>query len=356
MNAMLLAAGTGQRMLPLTEALPKAAIPVLGRPMAVQILRKLGAAGITDVVVNLHHLPDVVREVIAKHDGPALPRVRYSMEEAIRGTAGALRLAASRLRGSGTIVVTNSDFLTDVDVRAAIEAHRAGGFPATVVLTTWRPGYAAVEVDRNGRVLSLAGEPEADPALVSGRFLFTGLHCMEEEVLDRIPEGFPSGIVTHVYRDLAREGRLGSWVHEGFWWEFGSPRLYLDGSLALLRLDGRARIAVSEEHDAVLDIGPARISVGAGARWHDSARIRGHVALGLASRVEKRVGIEDSVVMPEAWVGPDCLLRRCVVGQGIEVPAGFRAENVLLCANPDPDREPAAGSPRLNGLLVHSLR
>lgn len=355
MNAMLLAAGTGRRMLPLTGTLPKAAIPVLGRPMAVQILRRLGRAGVTDAVVNLHHLPDLVREVIAKHDGPSLPRVRYSMEETIRGTAGALRLAAPNLRGSGTILVTNSDFLSDVDLTAAVEAHRAGGWAATIVLTTWRPGYSEVEMDGDGRVLSLAGAPEADPARVSGRYLFTGLHCIDEEVLDRIPAAVPSGIVSHVYRDLAREGRLGAWLHEGFWWEFGSPGLYLDGSLALLQLDAGARTAVSEEHDAVFDIGPARVSVGAGARWHDSAHIRGHVALGLASRVEKGARIEDSIVMPEAWVGPECQLRRCIVGQGIEVPAGFRAEDALLCTA-DPDREPPSRAVRRDGLLVHPLQ
>jgi NDP-sugar pyrophosphorylase family protein len=352
---MLLAAGEGRRMLPLTRTLPKPAIPVLGRPLAVQILRRLAQAGVTDAVVNLHHLPDVVREVIAKHDGPALPRVRYSMEEVIRGTAGGLRLAAPKLRGSGTIVVTNADFLADVDLAAALAAHRASGCPATLVLTTARPGYGTVDVAADGRVLSLAGEPQADPGRVAGSFLFTGLHLIEEEVLDRIPDSFPSGIVTHVYRDLARQGRLASTIHRGFWWEFGSPELYLDGSLILLRLGSAERAAVSEELDAVVDVGHARVASGAGANWHETARLRGHVALGMASRVGERADLEDSVVMPEAWVGPDCRLRRCVVCQGIEVPAGLRAEDALLCAD-----DPACGSNpapvRAGDITIHPFR
>jgi mannose-1-phosphate guanylyltransferase len=254
------------------------------------------------------------------------------MEEDIRGTAGGLRLAAPRLRGKGTIVVTNSDFLIDADLDAVLAAHRASGCLATIVLTRWRPGYSAVEVDAEGRVLSLAGEPQADPDRVAGRYLFTGLHFLEEEVLDRIPEAYPSGIVTHVYRDLAREGRLSSWIHTGFWWEFGSPELYLEGSLALLRLAPPVRSAVSEEQDPVAEIGSACVALGAGAKWHESARLRGHVALGLASRVGEGADLEDTVVMPEAWVGPGCRLRRCIVSQGIELPAGLSAEAAMLCS------------------------
>jgi NDP-sugar pyrophosphorylase family protein len=356
MKAMLLAAGEGRRMLPLTRTLPKPAIPVLGRPMVVQILRKLARAGVDEVVVNLHHLPDVVREVVARHEGPALPRVRYSFEEVILGTAGGLRHAASKLRGSGTIAITNSDFLTDADLPGALAAHRASGALATLVLTPWRPGYGAVEIAADGRVLSLAGEPEADPADVSGRYVFTGLHLMEEEVLDRIPEKYPSGIVTHVYRDLAREGRLGSTIHTGFWWEFGSPELYLEGSLALLRLAAAARAAVSEEVDAVTETGTAKVAVGAGAKWHDSAVLRGHVALGLASRIGEGTSLEDTIVMPEAWVGPGSRLRRCIVGQGIEVPAGFRADDALLCGGEPLDLDADRAGARAHGLTVQPFR
>jgi len=353
MKAMLLAAGVGRRLYPLTIDRPKPTIPVLGRPMAIQILQRLAAAGIEQAVVNLHHHPERLRALLGEGES-ALPDIAFSLEETILGTGGGLRHAAPRLRGGdGTIVVHNCDFLSDIDIAAAARAHRESGLPATLVLAPQRPGYSVIEVDRRGRILSLAGEPHAEPVRVAGRHLFTGCHFIQAELLDRIPPG-PSDIVRDLYRDLAREGRLGSYLHEGFWWEFGSPELYLEGSLKLLDLSASERVAVAN-HDPVQSIDGATVAVGAGVRIDAEASLSGRVALGLASRVGRDCKIRDSIVMPETWIGPGCRLHRTVVAQGMELPAGFEAEQALICRDPDPRAPLLESTRRVNGLLVYSF-
>jgi NDP-sugar pyrophosphorylase family protein len=354
MKAMLLSAGVGRRMYPLTLDLPKAAIPVLGRPLAVQILHRLAQAGVEQAVLNLHHHPDTLRRLLGQGGDAGLPRVYFTYEETILGTAGGLRNAAHLLRGEGPILVHNGDFLADIDIAAALRAHCQSGRAATLVLAPRRPGYSVVDVDADGRVLSLAGEPRAERRRVAGQHLFTGCHVMEEEVLDRIPPQGPSHIVSNVYRELAREGRLGSFMHDGFWWEFGSPELYLEGSLRLLDLsvEQRAKVAC---HDAVQQLDEALAAIGAGVNVDDGARLRGRVALGLASRVGRDCHLEDSVVMPESWIGPSCRLERAVVAPGLELPAGFEVEQALVCRDSHSEAALPDSTRRVEGLLVHSF-
>lgn len=354
MKVMLLSAGIGRRMYPLTLDLPKAAIPVLGRPLAVQILHRLAQGGVEEAVLNLHHHPATLRRLLGGNSDAGLPRVHFTYEETILGTAGGLRNAAHLLRGEGPILVHNSDFLSDIDIAAALRAHRQSGHAATLVLAPHRPGYSLVDVDADGRILSLAGEPRAELGRVAGRYLFTGCHVIGEEVFDRIPTRGPSHIVSDVYRELAREGRLGSFLHDGFWWEFGSPELYLEGSLRLLGLSVEQRTNIAC-HDPVQPLDEALVAVGVGVNVDDGARLSGRVALGLASRVGRDCHLEDSVVMPESWVGPSCRLERAVVAQGIELPAGFQVEHALVCRDPDPGATLADSTRRVDGLLVHSF-
>jgi NDP-sugar pyrophosphorylase family protein len=280
-----------------------------------------------------------------------LPPIRFSYEEVILGTAGGVNKAVPLLEGDGPILLCNCDFLSDIDLRAVMQAHLRSRLPATLVLAPARAGYSTVEVDAAGRVLSLAGEPACDPGRVAGGYLFTGCHVIEESLLSRIPEGEPSDIVRDLYRPLAAEGQLGSVVHSGFWWEFGSPSLYLEGTLRLLDLPAEQRRQVAL-HDPVHELPGGVAAIGTGAQLRESVEIEGHAALGFASHVAERTRLNDSVVMPEAWIGPDCRLTRTIVGPGVEVPAGFVIEDSVICPDPGPEAELPASAKRTHGLVI----
>jgi len=345
LKAMLLAAGLGRRLAPLTWTVPKPALPVLGRPIAVEILRRLHRFGIAEAVMNLHHLPQAIRTSLVDTNEGCLPRVHFSHEPEILGTGGGLWKAASLLRGAGPVLIHNSDFLSDIDLTKAVEAHRASGLAATLVLTAQRPGYSEIEVDSAGRVLSLGGRPSvADPARVAARRLFTGCHVIDERVLDLLPPGRPSSIVSDVYVQLASRGELGSYFHPGFWWEFGTPEYYLEGSLRLLDLSEERRIEVAS-HDPIREVAGGVASIGAGAVVRPGARLDGRVALGLACYVGEDAALLDSVVLPESWIGPGSRLERVVVGPDVEIPAGFQGHDLLVV-----DAAAAAGRGSIPGL------
>jgi NDP-sugar pyrophosphorylase family protein len=127
-------------------------------------------------------------------------------------------------------------------------------------------------------------------------------------------------------------------VHTGFWWEFGRPELYLDGSLELIGLDDelRARIAPC---DPVRRIGSAAAAIGDDVRVHPTARLEGRVAIGAGAELGESASVEDSVLMPGAEAPAGCRLRRAVLAPGIRLPAGFKIEDALACY--------AGGEPRL---------
>lgn len=348
---MLLSAGLGMRMRPLTFRVPKPAIPVLGRPMAVQILNRMKEQGVAEAVINLHHLPEEVVRVVGEGEPAGLPEVQYSREETILGTGGGLGKAADLLRGDGPILIHNCDFLSDIDLQAVVTDHRASGRLATMVLAPPRPGYPVVDVDRDGSVLSIAGLPTAETGEIAGSYLFTGCHVIDESLLGRIPSDRPSCVVAHLYRPLIEEKKLGSYLHHGFWWEFGTPERYLDGSLELIDLPLQERLGVTT-HDPVRDIDGGVAALGAGAILNDEVRITGRVAIGLAGLVGRNCQIEDSVIMPEAWVGPNSRLERVIVAPGVEIPANSSYKNALICGKTGADTDEGLAFRRDGDLLI----
>jgi mannose-1-phosphate guanylyltransferase/phosphomannomutase len=349
MKAMLLAAGRGERLSPITRILPKPLLPVLGRPLAPWVLTQMAAEGVDDAVINLHHLPQSLREALGDGSTFGLRSLRYSLEpRELLGTGGGIVHAAAFLRGSGPIVVRNSDFLADIPLADVVAFHERSGRGATLVLAPHRAGYTRVRTGAGDTVQSFGGD-------AGGDFLFTGCQVIDEELIDRLPVDRPSDIVRDLYVELAAEGQVAAYVHEGFWWEFGTPDQYLEGSRTLMELPTEVRLEIGD-FDPVRAIGGVPAAVGAGVVLHgDGIQVAGFVVAGLGVHVEEDVRLEDTIVMPEAWIGPSSSLRRCIVGPGTEVPAGFTADHALLASDLDRSAPAPAGCERRGGLLVRTF-
>jgi NDP-sugar pyrophosphorylase family protein len=314
--------------------------------LAPQILSRLAAEGIDEAVINLHHLPRPLRDAFGDGTALGLRALHYSLEEEkLLGTGGGLAHAADRLRGAGPILVRNSDFLSDISLAQVVASHLRSKCLATLVLAPHREGFTRVAVDSRSRVTGFGGGGE-------GAYLFTGYHVIEESVLDLIPRGVASDIVREVYFGLAADGRLNAYVHEGLWWEFGNPRAYLDGSLGVIELPAERRQRLGD-FDPIRRVGGALAAIGAGADV-SAPRIAlgGTVALGMGVMVAEGTSVEDTVVMPEAWIGPGSVLRRCIVGPGTELPKHFEAAEAVIVTDPDPNAAMTQGVERVAGLLV----
>lgn len=243
LKGMVLAAGFGTRLRPLTYLRAKPAIPLLGRPLIQYVLDRLAEANIRDTIVNLHHLPSTVIEAASRSD----MRIDFSKEEPILGTAGALARVRDRLEGA-SIVLVNGKIYTEERLERVVEFHRRRRALVTMMVRPYWPGcpFNPVLVDGDFRVRRFARNRPDDLSHREGEsetglrpFVFTGLHILEPEVLNRIGDGF-SDTVADLYPPLIAESRrVFAFVSNRCWFETSTPERYLRKSIELLRRTSR---------------------------------------------------------------------------------------------------------------------
>ena len=265
MRAMILAAGYGTRLWPLTIDRAKPALPFMGRPLVGYVAEYLGRHGCREVLVNLHHRPESVRAALG--DGGRFGvHLHYIEEPVILGTSGALDNARSFFEQE-TFIVINGKLATDIDLRAALDTHRRTSALATLILrpNPQRERFSTVIV-RDGLVQGFGASP-APPAgqtmadETETPLMFTGIQILEPRIFEYIPRGVFSHSTTEVYPQAIERGeRIVAHVAEGQWYELSTVGRYLDTSIVLMRQEGRAMVAgegalVEEEaevSDAVL--------------------------------------------------------------------------------------------------------
>lgn len=200
MKAMVFAAGVGKRLRPLTDDLPKALVPVAGRPMLGHVLRRLAAAGVTEAVVNAHHFHEKIADFLRSETAGL--KIRVSVEEGFPlETGGGLKKAAEFLAG-GPFFAYNSDVWSEMDLGALYSAHCASGALATLAVRE-RPSSRRLLFDGE---MALKGR-EGDVSSEGLRPLaFSGIQVISPEIFGQMRE---EGVfsVTQVYLRLAAEGR-----------------------------------------------------------------------------------------------------------------------------------------------------
>jgi mannose-1-phosphate guanylyltransferase len=327
---MVLCAGLGTRLRPLTDRVPKAAVPVCGLPAVRYALALLAGAGVRRAVVNAHHLAEAM-EGAARRAAEALGiELEVSREPAIAGTGGALREARDRLAGAGEILLLNGDVLFDADLGAALAAHRAAGVLATMVLAPMPEGarYAAVEVDAGLAVRRIAGRGRGGAGLSAWHF--TGVHVLAPALLDLVPRRpFLCDVNAHVYPGLL-DGRVRAVVDRGAWADLGAPASYLRSNLDVL--SGRFPVERFRGADPFAGCTQARpgVWIGEGAAVDAGARLGGPCLVGAGARVEAGAEVGPSAVVGKgSVVRPGAIVRGSVVWEGTEIAPGERVEKAI---------------------------
>jgi NDP-sugar pyrophosphorylase family protein len=309
--ALVLTAGLATRLRPLSLVRAKAALPVAGVPLVHRILRALAAGGITDAVLNLHHLPHTLTRVVGDGSGLGV-RVRYSWEVPVLGPAGGPRRALPLL--GSTFLIVNGDTLTDLDVSALVADHRRSGALVTmaVVPNTERDKYSGLSASGDGALTGFAKRGSPDNA-----FHFIGVQVAEAEAFASVPPNVPFE-TSALYTSLiaSRPGSVRVFVTKAEFFDIGTPADYLDTSLRLADREGHGVAAPS------------------GARVDPSARV------------------ERSVLWDDVVVEAGAMLRECVVTDGVRVPADTSWHGVSLRVAAG---ELAPGERRIEDLAVASL-
>lgn len=288
MRALVLTAGLGTRLQPLTLARAKAAAPVDGEPLARRTIAWLVSHGLRDLVLNLHHKPETITAAVG--DGADLgARVRYSWESRVLGSAGGPRHALPLLldlpNGNRTFVLVNGDTLTNVDLPAMLAQHRQSRALVTMALIpNPRPEkYGGVLLDAGHVVTGFTRRGAATEG-----FHFIGPQIVEAEVFESLPDGVPAESVNGVYPRLMAErpGAVRGYVSEATFRDIGTPADLLQTSLDLAAADGRPDAPWWGRH----------------AQVHPSARI------------------VRSVLWDDVTIGAGATLTECIVADGVTIP------------------------------------
>jgi len=338
MKAMILAAGKGTRLKPLTEVMPKPVAPVAGKPIIEHIFELLSESGFEEVHVNIHHLADVVLEMYGESTTISGMPVHFSREKELLGTAGSVKRLASIARGfDDTFVVVMGDALTDLDLNKVVAFHKEKGALATMALmpvddTTQ---YGVVRLDGEGNIEGFQEKPRPEDAIST--LANTGVYVLEPEVLDYIPDGTFYDFAHDVFPRLLRAGEKFVGYDEGnfYWSDIGTLEAYRQAQADAL--SGRVRVNVPGErrdngcrgvwidrdawvHSEAGLRGP--VVVGADAVVGPGATLEGDVTVGRGCWVRPGATIRRSVLLPGARIGDGALVEDAIVGPGCRVPAG----------------------------------
>jgi mannose-1-phosphate guanylyltransferase len=317
LRALVLAAGLGTRLRPLTDVAPKPLLPVTGLPILGHTLQQLAAVGCEAAAVNLHHRGDQIRQRFG--DSFAGMPLVYSEEPELLGTLGALHPLKEFLAEADMVLLINGDSLCRWPLKRLIRRYQATGAQASLLLTAQAPPAdfgGGVGIDRTGRILSFRpNDPEKGE--VVRRYVFAGAHVISPRLLERVGPG-RSDIVRDLYIPLLAEpeGKLTSAVTTRPWHDLGTPLRFLEGVIDWSQAGWPERLWrhawISPE--AVVEPG---------------AKVR-RSAVEAGSKVGEGALVERSVLLPGSRVGKGSVVRESILGFGAAVPPGTWVERRII--------------------------
>jgi NDP-sugar pyrophosphorylase family protein len=338
MKAILLAGGKGSRLRPLTIHTPKPIVPIFDRPFLhyqLDLLRQVPE--IDEVVLSLNYQPRRIEEIFGDGGDSGLA-IRYVVEPAPLGTAGAVRYAGESLHES--VVVFNGDVLTQVDLAAVIALHRERRAKATIVLTPVEnpTAYGLVETDASGNIQRFLEKPKPDE--ITCDTINAGIYVLEPDTFDRIPRDTPWSIERSFFPSLIdRRETFVAYVYRGYWIDIGTPEKYMQVHRDIM--DGRYRAApFAGEQAKVWVAAGARVEQGAtleGPCFVDDeavvkagARIGPYAVVGRQCHIEEHAVVEHAIVWANTRVSQEAVVRRSIVGRHCHVGRNAIVEDGAL--------------------------
>jgi mannose-1-phosphate guanylyltransferase len=308
MKAMILAAGLGTRLEPLTKIRPKPLFPVVNRPLlgiTIEQLREMEAEGI---IVNAHHLAEQVERFVGGEQWRAEVEVR--VEPRILGTGGGIKNCAEFLHDVPFFMVVNADIYHTFDLSPAIHYHREAKNLATLVLCD-HARFNQVGIDHEGRIVSIRGEPIQKPLAPSQILTFTGIHIISPDLLNSMPSAEFFGIM-ELYMELAARGETirGYHITEGYWQDIGTVEAY-----RVLHRD-----LLGEQGEPV---------VHPKAYVEEAVQMEGYVCVGKGTHIGSGSIIKDSIIWDEVWIEGGSVIEGCVVGDQTRVEGAHRGEVLI---------------------------
>jgi len=343
MRAMILAAGVGSRLDPLTRNVPKPMVPIVNRPVMEYLLLLLKKHGITDIAINVHYLGDQIASYFG--DGSRWGvRLHWSHEDKLWGDAGSIK-RIQEFFGDDTFLVIGGDDLTDMDLSAVIHTHKSKGATATLALSIVDDPseYGIVQLNEDSRITRFLEKPKGE---VFSRTANTGVYIFEPSVFDLIPADTFFLFGKQLF-PLMMEKELPMYGHitEAYWKDVGNLKIYRQTQLDVLAGAVEVETAMPQESAGVwkgtdVKIGTSvqlgsPIAVGDGVEIGNGAVIGDNTIIGNHCRIEAGAVIRDSILWDGAVVRTNTHIERCIVARNAEIASNYAVFDAIIA---DPNR------------------
>lgn len=325
---MILAAGVGSRLDPLTRTVPKPMVPIVNRPVIEHIVEKLKKHGITEIMVNLHYLGDVIKAHLGNGSQFGV-QISYAQEDRLWGDAGSVKRAEDFFR-DGTFLVVGGDDISDIDLTRLLKFHQDKKALSTIALSLVDDPseYGIVLMNERSRITRFLEKPKGE--VIFSNTANTGIYVFEPEVFDSIPRGVPYGFGNNVFPTLLEQKQpLFGYLTSSYWRDVGSLRVYrrthadvLEGRVVLsmpFQQDKRyVWIGENVEIDPTAEIGYP-VVIGNNARIEAGAHVLENTVIGDNCAVETGATVRETILWSGAVVMRNTHLERCIVGTNCHV-------------------------------------
>ncbi|MCX6345135.1 MAG: NDP-sugar synthase [Armatimonadetes bacterium] len=328
MKAMILAAGVGSRLDPLTRNLPKPLVPIVNKPVMEHIVEMLAKNGIKDIMVNLYYLGDQIKDYFK--DGKKWGvKIHYSLEDQLWGDAGSVKRCESFF-DEDTFIVVGGDDLADVDIKRLIRFHQDKKALATIALSLVDDPseYGIALLNDRGRITRFLEKPKGE--VIFSNSANTGVYVFDRRVLELIPKGILYGFGNNVFPLLLEQKtRFFGYLTSSYWKDVGSLKQYqeahrdaLSGRVDIKLPFGEVRKYVwmgkNVEIDPSAEIGYP-VVIGNNCRIEKGAKLLEYSILADDCVIEEGAVVKQSILWHGATVMRNTMLERCVVGEKCSV-------------------------------------
>jgi len=327
MKAMILAAGFGTRLKPLTNELPKPLFPVLNRPILEHALNFLSTHGIKEIAINLHHKSEKIIDYFG--DGKDFGvNLHFSKEEKILGTAGGIKKLQSFFKNE-TFLVINSDILADLNLNNVLKFHKEKNSKLTLVVRQDPNAekYDSIQRIDEGRIVHFLGRSIKNSEPIT-QVMFTGIQIMEPEIFSRIPENKFCGTVEDVFPGMIEDKLpVYSFLHKGYWIDMGTRETYIQAQMDALDEKIPLKISASKNPEGPLIVPP--VHIGKGCEISQEAQVGPYTVLGDGCHIRSGAVVKNSILWADVTVDRGLTVQNSILGEEIVISKNVNNNSIV---------------------------